>query len=31
MITDRGSSSNIALQELVDKLNLKREKHLNPF
>ena len=31
MIIDRGSSLNITLQELVDKLNLKRDKHLNPF
>ena len=28
---DGGSSLNIALQELVEKLNLKTERHPNPF
>ncbi|WJZ83015.1 hypothetical protein VitviT2T_002731 [Vitis vinifera] len=31
MIIDGGSSLNIALQELVEKLNLKTERHPNPF
>ncbi|RVW47624.1 Transposon Ty3-I Gag-Pol polyprotein [Vitis vinifera] len=31
MIIDGGSSLNIASQELVEKLNLKTERHPNPF
>ncbi|RVX07636.1 Transposon Ty3-I Gag-Pol polyprotein [Vitis vinifera] len=31
MIIDEGSSLNIASQELVEKLNLKTERHPNPF
>ncbi|RVW96613.1 Transposon Ty3-G Gag-Pol polyprotein [Vitis vinifera] len=31
MIIDGGSSLNIASQELVEKLNLKAERHPNPF
>ena len=31
MIIDGGSSLNIVSQELVEKLNLKTERHLNPF
>ena len=31
MIIDGGSCSNLALEELVEKLNLKTEDHLNPY
>ena len=31
MIINGGSNMNIASQELVEKLNLKIEKHPNPF
>ena len=31
MIIDGGDSLNIALQELVEKLNLKTKKHWNSF
>ena len=30
MIIDRSSSSNLASKELIEKLNLKIEEHLNP-
>ena len=31
MIIDGGSCSNLALEELIEKLNLKTEEHLNPY